>query len=324
MAVDPQVQALLEQLAASGQRPIDELPIDEARTVAAMLAPFDGEPEPVAAVEDRTISTRDGAIAVRIYRARESAASLPIVAWFHAGGGVIGDLDTADRTCRKLANRTGAAIVSVDYRRAPEHRFPAAIDDCWTVTLWLAHHGAELGLDPARIAVGGDSMGGTFAAVVAQRAAREGGPALRHQLLVYPFTDLTLSHPSIGTYADGYLLTRSLMRWFVDHYLGPDVDRSNPLVSPLHAESVDGVAPATLIIAELDPARDEAVAYGEKLRRAGVPVDVVHCEGMIHVFFALGGMIDRAHEIMDQAAAALCAALASQNDQRTRARGSGS
>ena len=307
--VDPQVQALLEQLASSGQRPVNELPIDEARAVAGMLAPFDGEPEPVAAVEDRRIPGAAGEIAVRVYRATPEASGLPVVAWFHAGGGVIGDLETADRSCRKLANRTGAAIVSVDYRRAPEHRFPAAIDDCWAVTAWLARHGAELGADPRRLAVGGDSMGGTFAAVVAQRAAREGGPALRHQLLIYPFTDLTLSHPSMEEYAEGYLLTKPLMQWFVAHYLGPDGDPTDPRASPLYATRIEGVAPATLVVAELDPARDEAVAYGEKLRRAGVPVDVVRCNGMIHVFFALGGVLDRASEVMDHSAAALRAAL---------------
>jgi acetyl esterase len=309
MPLDPQVQALLERMASSGQKSIDEIPIDEGRAVGRMLALFDGDPEPVAAVEDRRIPGPAGDIVVRVYRPTEEATALPAVAWFHAGGGVIGDLDTADRSCRKLANRSGAAIVSVDYRRAPEHRFPAAIDDCWAVTRWLARHGGELGLDPSRLAVGGDSMGGTFAAVVAQRAAREGGPALRHQLLIYPLTDLTLSHPSVAEYADGYLVTRSLLRWFVGHYLGPDGNAEDPLASPLHAARVDGVAPATLVIAEFDPSRDEAVAYGERLRHAGVPVDVVRADGMIHVFFALGGVLDRASEIMDHAAAALRAAL---------------
>src|SRR5437762_5165489 len=157
MPLDPQVQALLERVASGGQKPIDEIPIDEGRAVGRMLALFDGEPEPVAAVEDRRIPGPAGDIVVRVYRPTEEATALPAVAWFHAGGGVIGDLDTADRSCRKLANRSGAAIVSVDYRRAPEHRFPAAIDDCWAVTTWLARHGGELGLDPSRLAVGGRS-----------------------------------------------------------------------------------------------------------------------------------------------------------------------
>src|SRR3989442_16017102 len=167
--VDPQVQALLEQLASSGQRPVNELPIDEAGAVAGMLAPFDGEPEPVAAVEDRRIPGAAGEIAVRVYRATPEASGLPVVAWFHAGGGVIGDLETADRSCRKLANRTGAAIVSVDYRRAPGHPLPAASHDRWAGTTWLSPHRGELGLDPGPRAGRGGSQGGARAAPGAGR-----------------------------------------------------------------------------------------------------------------------------------------------------------
>src|SRR5437016_796268 len=191
-----------------GNRPIEELPIDEGRQLAQTLALLDGEPDPVAAVYDRVLETETQAVPVRVYRSRNDIDSMPMVVWFHAGGGVIGDLDSADRTCRRLANRTGALVLSVDYRRAPEHRFPAAVEDCWAATRWLVAHAAELGGDPERVAVAGDSMGGTFAAVVAQLAAHSGDIVLRHQVLVYPFTDLTLSHPSIDEFADGYLLTR--------------------------------------------------------------------------------------------------------------------
>jgi acetyl esterase len=306
--LDPQVEVLLEQMASTGSRPVNEVPVEEGRQLARLLALLDGDPEPVEFVDELVIPGAAGDIGARMYRPG-GVGSRPVLAWFHAGGGVIGDLETADRSCRKLANRTGGAVLSVDYRRAPEHRFPAAVEDCWAATRWLAAHATELGGDPDRMAVGGDSMGGTFAAVVAQLAARSGDPILRHQLLVYPFTDLTLSHPSIDQFADGYLLTKALTQWFIDHYLGPRGDAKDPLASPLFAEHVDGVAPATIVIAECDPARDEGLLYGEKLRDADVPVEMLYYEGMIHVFFAFGGVLDRATEAMDAVAAALRAAL---------------
>lgn len=309
MRVDPQVQALLVQLAEAGQPPLNESTVEDARTVGRLLASLDAPPEPVAAVRDDTVPGPAGAVAVRIYRPSPDEAALPVVVWFHAGGGVIGDLDTADSCCRRLANRTGALVVSVDYRRGPEDPFPAAVDDCWAVTQWLGGHAEQLGGDRSRIAVGGDSMGGAFAAVVARRAARDGSPALRHQLLVYPMTDATLSQPSVDELAEGFLLTRDLCEWFYDHYLGPDVDRQDPDASPLHADDLAGCAPATILIADVDPVRDEGLAYGQKLRAAGVDVDVVRYDGMIHVFFAFGAVIDRANEAMDRAAAALAEAL---------------
>jgi acetyl esterase len=309
MPLDPQVQSLLDQFAAPGQAPLNEIPVEEGRQVALLLATFDGEPEAVDTVEDRAVPGPGGEIPVRVYRPARTDP-LPVVAWFHAGGAVVGDLETADRTCRKLANRSGALIVSVDYRRAPEHRFPAAVNDCWTVTRWIADHASELGGDPHRLAVGGDSVGGGFAAAVAQRAAREGAPALRHQLLVCPFLDMTLQHPSMDEYADGYLVTKVLIGWFADHYLGPDGDPTDLRASPLLAPGPTGCAPATIVTAEFDPARDEAIEYAKKLTGDGVPVVVDHYDGMIHIFFALGGVVDRAEEAMTRSAGALRAALA--------------
>jgi acetyl esterase len=201
-------------------------------------------------------------------------------------------------------------VVSVGYRLAPEHPFPAAPDDCRAVTQWIAAHAAELGADAARLAVGGDSAGGNLAAVVAQWAAAEGGLRLRHQLLVYPATDLTLSYPSQDENGDGYLLTKEAMAWFVDLYLGPTGDAKDPLASPLHADSMEGVAPATIITAEFDPLRDEGAAYGDKLRAAGVAVDVLPYDGMIHGFFAMGSVVARGLAAVDDAGARLRAALA--------------
>jgi acetyl esterase len=301
--LDPQVEALLAQFADAGQPPLNEGTVEAARDTARLLVALDAPPEPVADVHDRDMA----GVPVRVYR--PAPGLLPVVAWFHAGGGVIGDLDTADSCCRRLANRSGALVVSVDYRRAPEHRFPAAVDDCWAVSAWLGEHAGELGGDPSRLAVGGDSMGGTFAAVVARRAVDAGAPQLRHQLLVYPMTDATLSHPSVDQYADGYILTRDLCDWFYGHYLG-DGDRTHPDASPLHADDLRGCAPATILVAELDPVRDEVVAYADGLTAAGVPVTVEHYDGMTHVFFAFGGVLDRATQAMDRASRALAEALA--------------
>ena len=304
MPLDPQIEALLAQFAGAGRPPLHEGTVDEARAVARLLVALDAPPEEVVEIHDRHIA----GVPVRVYR--PAPGPLPVLAWFHAGGGVIGDLDTADSCCRRLANRSGAVVVSVDYRRGPEHRFPAAVDDCWSVTRWLGERASELGGDRGRLAVGGDSMGGTFAAVVARRAAEHRAPTLRHQLLVYPMTDATLSLPSVDDFADGYILTKDLCEWFYGHYLGPDVDRRHPDASPLHAVDLSGCAPATILVAEADPVRDEIVAYAKKLTDAGVPVDVEHHEGMTHVFFALGGVLDRASDAMDRAGRALRNALA--------------
>ena len=300
MPVDPQVRALLDQLDASGEPPLHERTVDEARFIAHVLTALDAPGEEVVQVTDTAVPGPAGPVPVRIYQP-DLATPAPTVAWFHAGGGVIGDLETADSCCRRLANRTAAVVVSVDYRRGPEHRFPAAVDDCWAVTAWLAEQGNPL-------AVGGDSMGATFAAVVARRAAAA-GVALRHQLLVYPMCDATLSYPSVDEFADGYLLTRALAEWFYGHYLGDDTDRRHPDASPVFATDLAGCAPATVVVAECDPARDDALAYAGNLRLAGVPVEVQRYDGMIHVFFALGGALDRADEAMDRCAARLRDAL---------------
>lgn len=305
MPLDPEVEALLAQMASMGQPPLQDLPVDEARQVAQVLALLDGEPEPVADVKDRVVA----GVPVRLYRPVRSPDPLATLAWFHAGGGVVGNLETADRTCRKLANRSGALVVSVGYRLAPEHPFPAGVDDCWTVTQWLGEHADELGGDCTRLGVGGDSMGGGMAAVVALRAARHGAPRLRHQLLVYPFADLTLSQPSVDEYADGYLLTRSLCEWFIDLYLGPEGDPKDPEASPLFADDVGGCAPATIVTAEFDPVRDEAEEYARRLRDAGVPVSLQRIDGMIHVFFAFGAVLERARRTMDDVGETLRAAL---------------
>lgn len=307
MTVNPQAQVVLDQLAALDTPPIhlqEPQAVREANRLPPVIPGAD-----MAAVEDRAVPGPAGDIPVRVYRAVEGD-SLPLLVWYHGGGWVIGDLDTADVTCRELAARAGCVLVSVDYRLAPEHRFPAAHDDCYAATVWAAAHAAELGADAGKLAVGGDSAGGNLAAVVSLRARDEGGPPIRFQLLVYPVTDRNFETASYRDNADGYLLTRDGMIWFWDHYLGPDGDGAHPHASPLRAGSLAGLPPAHVVTAEYDPLRDEGEAYAERLREAGVPVTLTRYAGQIHAFFGMHGILDDAARAADEAAERLKAALA--------------
>ena len=225
--LDPQIRSILEQAEAAGDPPLESLSPVEARQAAIDgLGPWKGEPEPVANVEDRTIPGPAGAIPIRIYTP-EAPAPRPALVYFHGGGWVVCDLDTHDVVCRAIARRSGAVVVAVDYRLAPEHKFPAAVDDCYTATRWVAENAAALGVHPQRIAVGGDSAGGNLAAAVSQRAARGGGPAIAAQALVYPATDFSTVRPSLEANGEGYLLTADSVRWFSAQYLG-DHDPADP------------------------------------------------------------------------------------------------
>jgi acetyl esterase len=281
LPLDPGLKVMLEQLAQAGGPTTREVGAVQARELYGAMAVLNGDIVDVARVEDITV---DGRLAARLY-ASTVGAPLPMLVWFHGGGWTIGDLDSADRTCRRLAAGTGALVVSVDYRLAPEHPFPAAADDCFGSLRWLIDNASSLDGDPSRVAVGGDSAGGNLAAVVACRA-RDERLALRHQLLVYPVTDCTMSSSSYETNGEGYLLTRDTMAWFVDNYVG-DGDPKDPRVSPLFVDDLSGVAPALVITAEFDPLRDEGEAYAQRLREAGVDVDVRRFDGQTHSFFEL-------------------------------------
>jgi acetyl esterase len=305
MPVDAQTQTLLEFLAQAGLTDLvaDRTPQQVRELMASMRFPSDVE---VAAVEDRALPPAPGSdtpIPVRIYRPRLEGPPAPVLVWFHGGGWVIGDLDGADGTCRALCRDGDALVVSVDYRLAPEHPFPAAVEDCWAATRWVADQGGELGGDPARLAVGGDSAGGNLAAVVAQLARDAGGPPICFQALVYPVTDATCDRPSIRENAEGYLLTTDGMEWFYGHYLGAH-DRRDPRVSPLLAPDLTGLPPAYVVTAEYDPLRDQGRAYVEALTAAGVPATLDEVAGTIHGFFSLDQMLD----VATQARARLVAA----------------
>ena len=262
MTLNPQAKFLLDQMAAMDMPPIHEQEPEAVREANRLPPAVPGAP--MANVEDRAIPGPGGDIPVRIYQPT-NATDHSLLVWYHGGGWVIGDLDGADVTCRELAARSGSVVVSVDYRLAPESRYPAAHEDCYAATVWAAEHAAELGADASKLAVGGDSAGGNLAAVVSLRARDEDGPAIGFQLLVYPVTDHDYGTDSYRDNADGYLLTRDGMVWFWDHYLGPDGDGSHPHASPLRAEDLSGLPPAHVITAEYDPLRDEGEAYAKRL-----------------------------------------------------------
>jgi acetyl esterase len=312
MPIDTQITALLEQMGSMESVDYREVTPEGLRQVMKMLAAADGPPEAVTSVEDAVAAGPAGPIPLRVYRpagTHAGAFPLPMLVWYHGGGWVIGDLDTADTTCRKLANRSGALVISVDYRLAPEHPAPAPLDDSWAALRWVVGAAAELGGDSSRLAVGGDSAGGNLSALLAVRARDDGLPSLRHQLLVYPATDLTMSYPSHVENGDGYLLTNEATAWFLTHYLGPDADPKDPSISPLFTDDLSGVADASIITAEFDPLRDEGEAYAVRLRDSGVAVHLRRYDGMVHGFFQLGGVTPVADSAVSEAASRLRAAL---------------
>lgn len=309
MPVHSQVKALLDGMAQLGGQPINEMSPEDARRMFKAMATL-SVPEDVARVDDRHVPGAGGDIPVRIYTPEEAVGvDSPLLLWFHGGGWVIGDLETADSTARALANRAGVVVVSVDYRLAPEHCAPAALDDALAVLTWSVENASLLGVDAARVAVGGDSAGGNLAAALCLRARDEFGPDIDFQLLVYPVVDCTLRHPSMEENGDGYFLTKAAMVWFVDHYLG-GADPADPMVSPLLAQSHADLPPAMVITAEFDPLRDEGEAYAEALREGGVPVEAVRYDGQIHGFVGMAALLDDGRLALDRAGAALRTALA--------------
>jgi acetyl esterase len=305
MPLDPQAKFVLDHL------PPDLLDL-RGKTPADLRALYVGQTtllpgEPVARVEDRRIPGPGGEIPLRIYTP-EGDGPRPGIVFFHGGGWVIGNLDTHDGTARKLANASGCTVVSVDYRLAPEHRFPAAAEDCHAALAWTAAHAAELGLRADALAVAGDSAGGNLAAVTALMA-RERGPALRFQLLVYPVTAPDFDTASYRENAEGYLLTRDTMRWFWDQYAPEPAQRRNPWAAPLVAADLSGLPPALVITAEYDPLRDEGEAYARRLREAGVRAELRRYDGMIHGFLSFADVVQQGKRAVEEAGATLRAAL---------------
>jgi acetyl esterase len=304
MPVAAELQPYLDSLADADMPAVETLPLDVIRETALAFAHSGAkEAEPVDVVEDRHLPGPAGDIPVRVYDPDPEETS-PVVAYFHGGGFVFMNIDTHDRVCRRLANAANAVVVSVDYRLAPEHRFPAALDDCMAVTHWLTEHAAELAGDPARIAVAGDSAGGNLAAATAL-AARNGGPGLAAQVLVYPVIDAACGTRSFDENAEGYLLTASTMRWFWEEYLGPGGDPADPYASVLHTADLGDAPPALVITAEYDVLRDEGEAFAHRLRDAGVDVSSLRYPGMIHGFLTMDALTPASGEAMAEIAAFL-------------------
>ena len=299
MPVDPQMQAVIERAAQSGVPPYCSVSAVEARRLYKQTRAALSPPAPaVEAVRDLAAPGPAGPIPLRLYRGLGApAGALPLLVYFHGGGWTIGDLDTHDIVCRTLANRAHCAVIAVDYRMGPEHRFPAAVEDCVAATRWAVAQAAVLGVDAARIAVGGDSAGGNLATVVAITLRDAGGPPLAFQALVYPATDQRMDTPSHAKFGEGYLLTRNNMLWFRDNYLW-SADYDDWRASPRRAADLARLPPAHIITAGYDPLLDEGRAYSERLAAAGVPVLYECFEGMAHGFLTMGGVLAAANHAL--------------------------
>ena len=312
MTLDPAVQALLTMMAEAPAINYDTATPADARAI------FDnpivvGEPVAVAQVDNIALPLAGRTLAARLYVPKGAGKLPPLTVYFHGGGWVIGTLETHDGTCRALANASKAAVLSVAYRLAPEHRFPTPLNDCYDATVWVTANAASLGVDGGRIAVAGDSAGGNLAAAVALMARDRGGPRLAHQLLIYPVTDADFERPSYGANGAGeYYLSTVGMQWFWRHYVGQIDPRSEPLAAVIHSDHLADLPSATVITAEYDPLRDEGDAYAAKLADAGVPVDAMCAPGMIHGFFSLFQMIPSAMPWIERGGANLAKAFAAR------------
>jgi acetyl esterase len=307
----PQSVRFLTWLAESAPAPGHQPTVEEMRAGIRQRAPYLGEPAPLGAVADAVVAGPAGDIPVRIYRP-DPERTLPALVYFHGGGWVIGEIDSVDRICRELALRADCVVINVGYRLAPEHPFPAALEDAWAVTADVVRAPARYGADPRAVAVAGDSAGGNLAAVVAVRARDEGVP-LVHQLLVYPVMDAAMDTPSYAEFGVGYGLDAAGMARFLDLYAGA-ADRADPRLAPLRTADLAGVAPATMITAECDVLRDEGEAYAGRLAEAGVDVALRRFDGVVHSFFVLPEIFDAADEACRWAVPRLVTAFAASSE----------
>lgn len=311
MELHPQMRALLARLEAAGYPDQTRVPVDQARRITDQRAArFYGEPETVARVAEITIPGPAGALAARVYHPEDAGgqgdrAGLPVMVYFHGGGWVLGSLDSHDRGVRALVNAGRCLGVSVAYRLAPEHPFPAALEDGVAALGWIADHAAALGGDPGRLAVAGDSAGGNLAAVTALMARDQGGPALAHQVLIYPVVDSDLKRASYQAHWEAPMLPGHRMAYFWDQYVPDAGRRGDWRVAPLRAPSHRGLPPATIIAAGIDPLCGEGAAYAEALAGAGVPAAYHLFPGMTHAFFQAPALLDDARAAVDIAGAAL-------------------
>jgi acetyl esterase len=302
VSIDSEADAYLKWLASFGLPPLAEQGVEETRRLNRERVPLlAGEPEPVDRIEEVRVPGPRGPIDCRLYAPRHDEP-LPALLYMHGGGWVVGDLDSHDSTCRALAVRAGCLVLSVDYRLAPEHRFPAAVEDAWAALEWLYDNAASIGADPSRIAVAGDSSGGNLAAVLARWSRDRGGPRIAAQVLIYPVVDFDLETPSYRAMGSGFGLTRDSMRWYWEQYLGDRGDGLSPDASPLRAGNLKELAPALVITCGYDPLASEGSAYAAALSVAGVPVEHIQEKDMIHGYIRMAGVIGRARKSWDDCA----------------------
>ncbi|WP_216829828.1 alpha/beta hydrolase [Alkalihalobacterium elongatum] len=298
MTLDPQAKSFLDQLTQAEAPAVNELTVEQNRASTDKFKYLGGVAEEVAKVQNTTVSVDDTEINIRIYTP-EGTGPFPVFIYFHGGGWVIGDLDVVDTPLRAITNRAEAIVVSVDYRLAPEHRFPIAPEDCYAATKWVYENISKFNGDPDHIAIGGDSAGGNLAAVVSLMAKDRGGPNIAYQVLIYPATDFAKDTPSHRENGEGYFLTKGAMDWFANHYINED-QKSLPYASPLLATDFTNLPPALVITAEFDPLRDEGETYAARLNEAGVPAEVTRYDGMIHGFFWMAGIMRQGQKAVEQ------------------------
>lgn len=318
--VNSQMQAVLDQFAKFGAPPIENLSPENARnsptlknaveemtaeSVAARATTVvKPSPEPVGKIDHILIPTDDGELLARVFTPKGDAP-FPVLVYFHGGGFVIANLDVYESSCRALCNAAEAIVVSVAYRLAPENKFPAQINDAYAATKWIMQNAAQIGGDPNRVAVGGESAGGNLTAVTCLRIRDEGGQMPVAQVLIYPVVDSSMSTPSYTENADAKPLNVPMMKWFFKHYLNGDEDQTNPYLAPLHTKDLSGLPPAIVITADSDPLRDEGEMYAKRLAEAGVSVNAKRFDGTMHEFFGLAGVIDEAADAVKLVADAL-------------------
>lgn len=314
--LDPQALAVIKAVSALGNPPLEEQTPSQARAIYTQRkAMTDPAPSAVQSVVNIDFDGPGGKVALRHYRPLGSSPSQPLATtvYFHGGGYVVGDLNSHDTVCRYLCAQSGGAVIAVDYRLAPEHRFPAAFEDCLAATRYVFQHAASLGVDTTKMAVAGDSAGGQLAASVALALQDDNAIELAFALLIYPITDPTMSHPSIQTNGTGYMLTQNGLRFYYGHYLEGQAWRDDQRAMPLCAKRLAGLPPTLILTAGLDPLRDEGFAYANALTEAGVKTQYVCFERQIHGFLTMGGMIDEAMLALDLCAAALSRALSTSS-----------
>lgn len=305
--LDPDAAAVYKAFQEARRPPYESLTPPEARAAYLAARPV-SQPEPpeLAEVKGLAIPAPHGTISARLYRPkhlRSEGGLSPALVFFHGGGWVIGDLDSHDVVCRKLAHEGELIVISVDYRLAPEHKFPAAVEDAITATEWVAANAGALGIDDNRLCVGGDSAGGNLAAVVAISARDGNGPAIAGQVLIYPATDFAMTHPSHREPETSILLTHSVVQWFKNHYLDSTADIHDWRASPARASTLIGLPPAYVLTAGADPLRDEGDEYAQRLKQAGVPVTYRHFAGQFHGFFTMGKLLQQANVAASEIAA---------------------